>query len=101
MVVWNSDRRGPSSVVRLPTVVVKERKFGSAGVSAVAAAAHCAGVIVWTPGVFRSKSLLAQKVARAAAGRNGLLTGITTTELKTPDGAMMVSTVFFENMPRV
>src|SRR5215210_4709823 len=101
MVVWNSDRRGPSSVVRRPTVVAKARKFGSLGEVARAAAAHCAGVIVWMPGVVKSKSLFAQNVARAAAGRNGLLTGITSSELKMPDGAMMVLTRFFENMPRV
>src|SRR3954451_13297734 len=97
----NSEIRGPTSVVRRPTVVVNARKLGSAGVSAVAAAAHCAGVSVWTPGVLGSKSLFAQNCARAAAGRNGLLTGIVSVELKTPDGAMIVLTVFFENIPRV
>ena len=56
-------------MMRRPTVVVKARKFGSDGLVAVAAAAHCAGVSVWTPGVLKSKSLFAQKVARAAAGR--------------------------------
>src|SRR3954469_6981347 len=101
MSVTNEDRRGPASTKRRPIVVVKAGKWGSAGLVAVAAAAHCAGVSVWMPGVIGSKSLLAQNCARAAAGRNGLLTGITATELNRPDGAIIVLTVFFENMPRV
>ena len=43
--------------------------MGSVGLLASAPAAHCAGVIVWMPGVRGSKSLLAQNWARAAAGR--------------------------------
>src|SRR3954468_19180668 len=97
----NEERRGPDSTIRRPMGVWNARKFGSLGLVAKAAAAHCAGVSVWTPAVLKSKSLLAQNWARAPAGRNGLLTGISASWPKMPDGAMMVLTVFFENMPRV
>src|SRR5436305_7130856 len=101
MLVTNEDRRGPASGMRRPVATRKVRKLGSAGLVAAAAAAHCAGVSVWTPGVTGSKSWLAQNCARAAAGRNGLLTGTNRVALKMPDGAMIVLTVFFENMPRM
>ena len=88
------------------------RKFGSVGLVAVAAAAHCAGVksgtyVVWTlapPATglgVAGATLSAQNWLRSAAGRYGLLSGMVTDDPKTPDGAMMVSTVFFENRARV
>ena len=56
---------------------------------------------VWMPATFGFESALAQKMLRIPAGRNGLDSGICTEMANAPDGAMMVDTVFFENMPRV
>ena len=80
---------------------MKARKFGSAGLVAAAAAAHCAGVSVWTPGVLRIEIVIGAEL-RPRRGRQKRVADRNHGDgANMPDGAMIVLTVFFENMPRV